>query len=105
MKDDELLPWHVLCADLDHREQQILKGGREVSRSAARSGARNSVAASRLRGRVDIEIRRDPVAWERAVDAEEQLYKAAIDLGITCVTVSQRLTLPEFHAQERSHGR
>jgi ABC-type uncharacterized transport system fused permease/ATPase subunit len=40
-----------------------------------------------------------------SVDAEEQLYKAAIDLGITCVTVSQRLTLPEFHAQERSHGR
>lgn len=81
MKDDELLPWHVLCADLDHREQQILKGGREVSRSAARSGARNSVAASRLRGRVDIEIRRDPVAWERAVDAEEQRAYLAVRAG------------------------
>ena len=31
-------------------------------------------------------------------------YKAAVDLGISCVTVSQRLTLPEFHCQELRLG-
>jgi ABC-type uncharacterized transport system fused permease/ATPase subunit len=39
-----------------------------------------------------------------SVDAEEKLYKAAIDLGVSCVTVSQRLTLPEFHSQELRLG-
>ena len=39
-----------------------------------------------------------------SVDVEENLYKAAIDLGVSCVTVSQRLTLPEFHSQELRLG-
>ena len=32
------------------------------------------------------------------------MYKAAVDHGITCVTVSQRLSLPEFHEVELKVG-
>lgn len=39
-----------------------------------------------------------------SVDVEEKLYKAAVDLDVCCVTVSQRLTLPEFHTQELRLG-
>lgn len=35
-----------------------------------------------------------------SIDAEEALYKAAIAQGITCLTVSQRLSLPQFHQNE-----
>ena len=39
-----------------------------------------------------------------SVDVEEALYRAAIDQGITCITVSQRLSLPEFHSTELKMG-
>ena len=39
-----------------------------------------------------------------SVDAEEELYRAAMTSGTTCVTVSQRLTLPEFHQFEIKVG-
>ena len=39
-----------------------------------------------------------------AVDAEEQLYQSAHDSGITCITVSQRLGLEQFHSQELRFG-
>ena len=35
-----------------------------------------------------------------SVDAEEALYRSAARLGVTCLTVSQAMTQPEFHAQE-----
>ena len=39
-----------------------------------------------------------------SVDAEEELYRAAMTSGTTCITVSQRLTLPEFHQFEIKVG-
>ena len=39
-----------------------------------------------------------------SVDVEETLYKSAITQGITCITVSQRLSLPEFHSFELKMG-
>jgi len=39
-----------------------------------------------------------------SVDAEEKLYRAAMTSGTTCITVSQRLTLPEFHHFEMKVG-
>jgi hypothetical protein len=39
-----------------------------------------------------------------SVDAEEELYRAAMTSGTTCITVSQRLTLPEFHHFEMKVG-
>lgn len=39
-----------------------------------------------------------------SVDVEETLYKSAIAQGITCITVSQRLSLPEFHTHELKMG-
>jgi hypothetical protein len=33
-----------------------------------------------------------------SIDVEEELYLTAIRQGITCVTISQRLSLPECHA-------
>ena len=39
-----------------------------------------------------------------SVDAEEQLYQSAHDSGITCITVSQRLGLEQFHSQELRFG-
>ena len=35
-----------------------------------------------------------------SVDAEEELYRAAMSSGTTCLTVSQRMTLPKFHKNE-----
>ncbi len=35
-----------------------------------------------------------------SVDVEERLYRDAARLGVTCITISQRLALSEFHAQE-----
>ena len=34
-----------------------------------------------------------------SVDVEERLYKGAAEKGITCITISQRLALEEFHTQ------
>lgn len=39
-----------------------------------------------------------------SIDVEEALYRSAVEQGITCVTVSQRLSLPEFHAEELKVG-
>lgn len=39
-----------------------------------------------------------------SVDAEEELYRAAMSSGTTCLTVSQRMTLPKFHANELKVG-
>ena len=39
-----------------------------------------------------------------SVDVEERLYRSAADMGITCITISQRLALTEFHAQELHLG-
>ena len=39
-----------------------------------------------------------------SIDAEEQLYAAAVKQGITTITISQRNTVPEFHAQELKLG-
>jgi ATP-binding cassette subfamily D (ALD) long-chain fatty acid import protein len=35
-----------------------------------------------------------------SVDVEEHLYRQAIERGITLVTLSQQMTLPEFHPHE-----
>lgn len=35
-----------------------------------------------------------------SVDVEEKLYREAANLGITCITLSQHMTLPEFNPQE-----
>ena len=39
-----------------------------------------------------------------SIDVEEQLYRSANANGITCITVSQRLSLPEFHSHELMMG-
>ena len=39
-----------------------------------------------------------------SVDVEERLYCEARRLGITCITLSQRLALTEFHTQELQLG-
>jgi ABC-type uncharacterized transport system fused permease/ATPase subunit len=39
-----------------------------------------------------------------SVDAEEELYRAAMTSGTTCLTVSQRMTLPKFHVDEVKVG-
>ena len=39
-----------------------------------------------------------------SVDAEEELYRAAMTSGTTCLTVSQRMTLPKFHQHEIKVG-
>uniref|UniRef100_A0A7S4KUP4 ABC transporter domain-containing protein n=1 Tax=Paramoeba aestuarina TaxID=180227 RepID=A0A7S4KUP4_9EUKA len=39
-----------------------------------------------------------------SVDVEERLYRHAREMGITCVTISQRLALQEFHTQELRLG-
>ena len=40
-----------------------------------------------------------------SVDVEQQLYRAAAEQGITCVTISQRLALAQFHTSELSLGK
>ena len=35
-----------------------------------------------------------------SVDVEEGLYRRAVERGITLVTLSQQMTLPEFHPLE-----
>jgi ABC-type uncharacterized transport system fused permease/ATPase subunit len=39
-----------------------------------------------------------------SVDVEERLYREADRLGICCITLSQRLALTEFHANELKLG-
>eukprot|EP01051_Picozoa_sp_SAG22_P002803 SAG22_NODE_129_length_18679_cov_40.656028_2_plen_121_part_00 len=39
-----------------------------------------------------------------SVDAEAELYKAVYELGITCITISQRLGLEQFHSTELRFG-
>ena len=39
-----------------------------------------------------------------SIDVEEALYEAAMKRGITCITISQRLTLPAFHKEELKLG-
>eukprot|EP01051_Picozoa_sp_SAG22_P040500 SAG22_NODE_21890_length_253_cov_0.668831_1_plen_83_part_11 len=39
-----------------------------------------------------------------SIDAEEKLYAAAVAQGITCLTVSQRLSLPQYHDVELQVG-
>lgn len=39
-----------------------------------------------------------------SVEVEERLHTAARELGITCITISQRLALTEFHTQELRLG-
>jgi ABC-type uncharacterized transport system fused permease/ATPase subunit len=39
-----------------------------------------------------------------SVDVEEALYREANARGITCITISQRLALEEFHSQELRMG-
>lgn len=39
-----------------------------------------------------------------SVDVERRLYEAAVELGITCITVSKRLALEKFHEQELRLG-
>ena len=38
------------------------------------------------------------------VDVEDRLYREAARLNITCITLSQRLALAEFHTQELQLG-
>ena len=40
-----------------------------------------------------------------SVDVEDRLYREAARLNITCITLSQRLALAEFHTQELQLGR
>ena len=39
-----------------------------------------------------------------SVEVEEKMYTAARELGITCITISQRLALTDFHSQELRLG-
>ena len=39
-----------------------------------------------------------------SVDVERRLYQAAIEMGITSITISQRLALTEFHENELRLG-
>ena len=39
-----------------------------------------------------------------SVDVEKGLYESAYKRGITCVTISQRIALEEFHTQELHLG-
>merc|ERR1711916_15581 len=39
-----------------------------------------------------------------SVDQEEKLYKGLEELGITCITISKRLVLPNFHQKELKCG-
>lgn len=39
-----------------------------------------------------------------SMDVEERLYAAAKDLGITSITISQRLALTQFHSTELKLG-
>ena len=39
-----------------------------------------------------------------SIDVEERLYQTAFQKGITCITISQKMTLPEFHTQELKFG-
>ena len=39
-----------------------------------------------------------------SVDAEQKLYASAFARGVTCITVSQRLGLEEFHETELRFG-
>eukprot|EP01043_Picozoa_sp_COSAG02_P056226 COSAG02_NODE_6638_length_3445_cov_3.330135_5_plen_101_part_00 len=39
-----------------------------------------------------------------SIDVEEALYEASVEQDITCITISQRLTLPKFHAEELKMG-
>jgi ABC-type uncharacterized transport system fused permease/ATPase subunit len=39
-----------------------------------------------------------------SIEVEEQLYKAAHQAGTSCLTLSQRLCLPEFHDRELRVG-
>ena len=39
-----------------------------------------------------------------SVDAEEELYRSAMSSGTTCLTISQRMTLPKFHKKELKVG-
>lgn len=39
-----------------------------------------------------------------SVDVEHKLYRAAVEAGITCVTISQRLALAQFHSTELKMG-
>ena len=39
-----------------------------------------------------------------SVDAEQKLYAAAFARGISCITISQRLGLEEFHETELRFG-
>ena len=39
-----------------------------------------------------------------SVETEEDLYRAAAEMGISCISISQRLALTEFHAQELHLG-
>ena len=38
------------------------------------------------------------------MDVEEKLYRTAAEMGIACISISQRLALTEFHAQELHLG-
>ena len=39
-----------------------------------------------------------------SVDVEKQLYKAIHGLGMTCITISKRIALEEFHATHLALG-
>ena len=39
-----------------------------------------------------------------SIDVEEALYRASVVRDITCITISQRLSLPEFHVEELKMG-
>lgn len=39
-----------------------------------------------------------------SVEVEERLYEAAVSMGISCLTFSQRLALDQFHSQELKLG-
>ena len=39
-----------------------------------------------------------------SIDVEEKLYEEAMKMGITCITISQRLSLPAFHKTELKLG-
>lgn len=42
----------------------------------------------------------DMVCSAVSVDVEEELYRSAVRRGITLVTLSQQMTMPEFHPKE-----
>ena len=89
------LPNVVLWCDRDHvcRWDDVLSIGEQQRLSIARMYYHKPIFAVL-----------DECTSAVSIDVEEALYKAAVEQDITCITISQWLTLPEFHVEELKMG-